>query len=231
MNTFRLSIITVLAAAAASSQAFVVNGSFESGVAYSGGPSIWVSGTPSPWVATQYTPDLYDNSGADGWNLAGIPAYQNMFANTFASQGKRFIGFAVSTTMGFYEAFGQNVSGLTVNAVYTLKADLITDTHASIPQYGGLYSGFGVVDVYFNNSQIGTLSANTVALTWQQRSFSFTASASSGFLEFRAAANPMDPVLQGSYMGLDDIGVVPEPTGLSVLLVGVAALLRRRNRA
>ncbi|MBI5708374.1 MAG: hypothetical protein HZC36_15435 [Armatimonadetes bacterium] len=227
----KLTIITSLAAVCAVSHAFVVNGSFESGVAYSGGPNIFSAGTPTPWVATAFTPDMYDNTGADGWNLAGIPAYQNMFANTLAFQGHRFIGFAVSTTMGFYEAFGQNVSGLTINATYTLQTSLITDTHASIPQYGGPYSGFGVVDVYFNNTQIGTFSANTVALTWQTRSFSFVAPAASGFLEFRATANPFDPVLQGSYMGMDDIGVVPEPAGLSVMLIGVAAIVRRRGRA
>lgn len=230
MNTLRFSIISALAATCAASQAFVVNGGFESGLAYSGGPNIFAAGTPAPWVATSFTPDMYDNSGADGWNLGGIPSYQNMFANTLACQGHRFIGFAVSTTMGFYEAFGQNVSGLNQGQTYTLKACLITDTHAQIPQFGGPYGGFGVVGVYFNNSQIGTFSANTQALTWQQRSFSFVAPSSSGFLEFRAQTNPFDPVLQGSYMGIDGIEGVPEPTSLSVIAIGVAALLKRRKR-
>lgn len=229
MNKFRLTLTATLAATCAASQAFVTNGSFETGLAYPGGPNIFTAGTPAPWVATSLTPDMYDNTGADGWNLAGVPAYQNMFANTLACQGHRFIGFAVSTTLGFYEAFGQNVSGLNQGSTYTLKACLITDTHAQIPQFGGPYGGFGTVGVYFNNAQIGTFSANTQALTWQQRSFSFVAPAAAGFLEFRAQTNPFDPVLQGSYMGIDGIEAVPEPATVSVLAIGIVTLLRKRK--
>lgn len=229
MKNYRNTLIAALASVSAASSAVVVNGSFETGTAYTGGPNIFTAGTPSPWTASSFTPDMYDNTGADGWGLAGIPAYQNMFANTTAYQGHRFIGFAVSTAMGFYEAFGQNVSGLSQGSTYTLSAGLITDTHATIQQFGGPYSGFGTVGVYFNSSQIGTLAANTTALTWQVRSFTFQAPAASGFLEFRAQVNPNDPVLQGSYMGLDGIEVVPEPGTWAALSLGVLAVLRRRR--
>lgn len=232
MKTLRTYVIAALAAtAAASSAAIVANGSFETGLAYPGGPNIFSAGTPTPWVATSYTPDMYDNTGADGWGLGGVPAYQNMFANTAAYQGHRFLGFAVSTAMNFYEAFGQNVSGLNQGSTYTLQAALITDTHAQILQYGGPYSGFGMVGVYFNNALVGTLTPNSQALTWQSRSFTFVAPASSGFLEFRAQANPNDPVLQGSYMGIDGIEVVPEPASFAALGLGVVALLRRKFRS
>ena len=230
MTISKFAALTTFLATCASSQAFIANGSFESGLAYSGGPNIFSAGTPAPWVATSFTPDMYDNPGADGWSLAGIPAYQNMFANTPACQGHRFIGFGASVTFNFQEAFGQSVSGLTVNQTYTISTCLITDTHASIPQFGGPYSGFGQVDVYFNNSQIGTFTSNTTALTWQSRSFSFVAPASSGFLEFRAAINPFDPVLQGSYMGMDDIQVVPEPGSVVAMVAELAGILVRRRR-
>lgn len=231
MSTCKFTSLTLVLAACASSQAFIANGSFETGLAYPGGPNIFSAGTPAPWVATTFTPDMYDNTGADGWGLAGIPAYQNMFAGVAACKGNRFIGFGASVTFSFQEAFGQSVSGLTVNQSYTISSCMITDTHASIPQYGGPYSGFGQVDAYFNNVLIGTFSPNTTALTWQARSFSFVAPASSGFLEFRAAINPFDPVLQGSYMGLDDIQVVPEPGSVAALAIGAAAVIVRRRRA
>ena len=50
----------------------IANGSFETGTAYVNGPNIFQSGTPTPWFATSFTPDCYDNTGVDGWNLAGI---------------------------------------------------------------------------------------------------------------------------------------------------------------
>lgn len=231
MKSLRTFAFASLAASFAASHAVVLNGSFETGTAYTGGPNIFSPGTPSPWVATSFTPDMYDNTSADGWGLAGIPAYQNMFANTLAYQGHRFIGFAVSTMLGFYESFGQTISGLNQGSSYTMQAGLITDTHAQILQYGGPYSGFGTVGVYFNNALMGTFSANTQALTWEARSFTFLAPASSGFLEFRAEVNPNDPVMQGSYMGIDGIEVVPEPMSVSVLALGIFAVLcRRRTR-
>lgn len=231
MNTYRTLTLSLLIASAASSFAFITNGSFETGVAYTGGPNIFSAGTPAPWTATNFTPDMYDNSGADGWGLAGIGAYGNMMSGVVATHGHRFIGFGASAPMGFSESFGQNVSGLTINNQYTVSASMVTDdTTLGNQQFGGPYDGFGTIDAYFNNAYIGTFSQNTLSKTWQTRSFTFTAGATSGFLEFRAVIDTSTPVLRSSYMGLDNIQTVPEPVSLMTLGFGVAAMLRRRMR-
>ncbi|MFN8221426.1 MAG: hypothetical protein U0S12_14990 [Fimbriimonadales bacterium] len=140
-----------------------------------------------------------------------------MFANTAAYQGHRFLGFAVSTAMNFYEAFEPK----RLRAKPRLDHHLAGGSHhrhaRPDPPVRQAYSGFGMVGVYFNNALVGTLAPNSQALTWQSRSFTFVAPASSGFLEFRAQANPNDPVLQGSYMGIDGIEVVPEPASFAAL--------------
>lgn len=227
MKIVKTLILATSAITSASSFAFIQNGSFENGLAYPSGPNIFSPGTPSPWVATQFTPDLYDNSGADGWGLGGIPPYTGMMQNVVAAHGKRFIGFAVSSSLGFYEAFGQNVSGLNVNQSYTISAMMLTDNLRQIPNYGGPYTSFGQVDVYFNNSQIGSFLPNTSAFVWQARSLTFTASAASGFLEFRAATDPLDPARGNSYMALDNFEVVPEPSSACALFAGAGIFLNR----
>lgn len=230
MNITRLLSLGLLAAAATQSFAFITNGSFETGTAYTGAPNIFVAGTPSPWVATSYTPDMYDNTGTDGWGLAGVPAYQNMMSGVVACDGHRFIGFAASATMGFYESFGQNVSGLVVNQNYTMSACMITDPTTQNTPYGGPYDGYGTIDVYLNSSLIGTFAQNTSSKVWQSRSFSFTATSTAGFLEYRAVIDNSSPALRSSYMGLDDIQVVPEPASLATVGLGLAAIIRRGGR-
>ncbi|MBL8059186.1 MAG: hypothetical protein JNK63_00550 [Chthonomonas sp.] len=231
MNTYRTLSLGLLIAAASSSFAFIVNGSFETGTAYSGAPNIFSPGTPAPWVATTFTPDMYDNAAVDGWGIGGIAAYNNMMSGVVAAHGHRFIGFAASAPMGFGESFGQNVSGLTVNNQYTVTASMITDpTTLGNVQFGGVYDGYGTIDAYFNNAYIGTFAQNTLSKTWQTRSFTFTASATSGFLEFRAMADMSTPVLRSSYMGLDNLQTVPEPFTMVTLGLGLASLIRRRSR-
>ena len=231
MNTYRILSLGLLVASSASSFAFIVNGSFETGVAYSGGPNIFSAGTPAPWVATVFTPDMYDNTSVDGWGIAGIGPYNNMMSGVVAAHGHRFIGFGASAPMGFGEAFGQAVSGLTVNNQYTITASMITDpTTPGNQQYGGPYDGYGTVDAYFNSAYIGTFSQNTLAKTWQTRSITFTAGAAAGFLEFRAMIDTSTPGLKSSYMGLDNIQTVPEPASMAVLGLGLMTLLRKRSR-
>ena len=230
MKTTKTLLIATCCLSASTSFAFIQNGSFENGVAYPNGPNIFTAGTPTPWTPVTYTPDLYDNTGADGWGIAGVPAYDNMMSGVTACQGNRFIGFAASHSLNFQESFGQNVTGLNINQNYTITSCMLTDDRKSIPQYGGPYNVFGQVDVYFNNAQIGSFLPNTIALTWQQRAFTFRATAASGFLEFRAALDPNNPVPGGSYMALDDIGVVPEPGSMAALLGGVGYFIARRRR-
>lgn len=216
---------------AAAGNAFITNGSFESGSAYGGSPSIWVAGTPAPWTATSYTPDMYDNTGADGWGMAGIAAYDNMMSGVTACGGNRFIGFAASTGFGgINEAFGQNVSGLVPGQMYTISTCMITDVSAPALAFGGPYNGYGHVDVYLNSIYLGTFTNNTLAKTWQARSFSFFAPATSGFLKFEAQLDNTSPVLLNSYMGLDDLQVVPEPASMIIVSSGVLALLRKRRK-
>lgn len=231
MNIYRTLSLGFLVAAASSSFAFIVNGSFETGTAYTGGPNIFSAGTPTPWVATSFTPDMYDNTGADGWGLAGIGPYNGMMSSVVAAHGNRFIGFGASAPLGFAESFGQAVLGLIVNTLYAVTTSMITDnTTLGNQQYGGPYDGFGTVDAYFNNAYVGTFAQNTLSKTWQTRSFTFTAGAAAGFFEFRAMIDNSTPVLRSSYMGLDNIQTVPEPLSMVALGLGVLPLLRRRLR-
>lgn len=221
--------LLVLAGAAAPGLAQILNGSFETGVGYSSGPNIYVAGTPTPWVATSYTPDLYDNTGADGWGIGGIPAYDNMFKGVFACQGNRFIGFAASPDFGgINEAFQQTTAPLIAGQPYTLSACMAVDDLGKAIPYGGPYSGRGEVDVYLNSSLIGTFAQNTASLTWESRSISFIAP-SSGPATFEFVAQ-LDPnTSHASYIALDHIAV-PAPASLPLLgLTGVAAMHRRRR--
>ena len=226
---------SVLAAAslAPSARANIVNGGFELGLAYSSGPNIFMAGTPAPWFATAWTPDMYDNTGADGWGIGGIPAYTNMFKGMAAFQGNRFIGFAASTAFGgINEAFAQTTSALTPGGIYTISAQIAADDSGNDPSstYGGPYGGRGEVDVLLNGGYIGTLTQNTVSLTWESRSFSFVAPAASSYtFEFIAQLDPTPGSIASSYIGLDDIRCVPAPGVAGVLALGGLLGSRRRR--
>src|SRR5258707_591440 len=144
MNRTRLVLgLGLFAATPAFAQ--LLNGSFEAGQAYpppsGGGPNIFLSGTPAPWSATSYTPDLYDNTGADGWAIGtGIPAYNGMFQGMPAAAGVRFIGFAASTGFGgINEAFQQTTALLTPGTTYTVSAMMAADDAGKAIPYGGPY--------------------------------------------------------------------------------------------
>lgn len=223
-----LALLTVVAAGSAPAFAQITNGSFETGLAYPSGLSIFSAGTPTPWVATSFTPDLYDNTGVDGWSIGGIPAYNGMFKGMLACQGDRFIGFAASPAFGA-EAFQQTAAALIPGQQYTLAACIAADDLGKAAQFGGPYSGRGEVDVLLNGNLIGTLTQNTVSLTWESRSFTFIApTASTAVFDFIAKVDPATG--HASYIGLDDISCsVPAPGSLAMIgLAGITVVRRRR---
>lgn len=224
-------LITVAAA-----QAQLSNPSFEFGLAYPGGPNIFAPGTPAPWVATSFTPDLYDNTGADGWNLAGIPAYnngsQNMFQGMLASHGNRFIGFAASTGFGgINEAFQQTTAPLIPGNQYLLSVQMAADDGGKATPYGGPYFGRGEVKVLLDGNPIGTFTQNTASMTWEVRNISFIAPATStATFTFIAQLDPTPGSGGNSYIGLDNFRLVPAPGSIALLgMGGVLALKRRRS--
>ncbi|MBK7404407.1 MAG: hypothetical protein IPJ41_07150 [Phycisphaerales bacterium] len=167
--------LLAIVGAAAPGFAQIYNGSFETGLVYPLGPDVYTAGTPSPWVATSYTPDMYDNSGADGWDIGGIPVYDNMFKGMVACQGNRFIGFAATTSFGgLNEAFEQTTAPLVAGQQYTLSACIAADDSGNAIPFGGPYSGRGEVNVYLNSSLIGTFTQNTLSKQWESRSILFT---------------------------------------------------------
>ena len=209
-------------------QAQISNGGFESGLAYPSGPNIFTAGTPNPWTATVFTPDCYDNSGADGWGLSGIAAYGGMFQNMFAFQGHRFLGFGAGTTFG--EAFKQTMSQLTAGNQYTISAQMaVDDLGKSNSTFGGPYNGRGTIDVLINGVSVGQFAQNTLTYTWEQRSVTFIAPVASSYtVEFVAQTDALTRA--PSYMALDDINVVPEPTSLLVTRIDIAGVIRKKIR-
>jgi hypothetical protein len=214
------------------SNAQLLNGSFETGLAYPGGPNIFVAGLPTPWQPTTsgFTPDCYDNTGADGWNLAGIPIYNNMFQNMIAAAGHRFIGFGASPSFGgFNESFQQTTPPLTPGASYTISAQLAADDLGKAAPYGGPYTGRGSVNVLLDGNYIGTLGQNTASLTWQARSFTFVAPATStAVFTFVAQLDPQSGA--ASYIGIDDIRMAPSPGSMALLGLSGITIARRRRR-
>ncbi len=227
-----------LSAAAATAHAQLANTSFEFGLAYPGGPNIFTPGTPPPWMPTTngFTPDLYDNTGADGWNLGGIPAYnngsQNMFQGMVAAHGNRFIGFAASTQFGgINESFEQTTVPLNPGQAYLLSVQMAADDGGKAIPFGGPYSGRGEVDVLLDGNLIGTFTQNTVSLTWEVRNISFIAPASStAVFTFVAKLDPTPGSVGNSYIGLDNIRLVPAPGSMALLSLAGFAGLRRRRR-
>lgn len=222
--------------------AALVNGDFETGVPYPaaiGRFNIFSSGAPTPWSAPPLiSPDCYANVSAninDGWPLTGIPAYGNMFQNMLAASGNRFMGMAAGVGPNggtFFESIRQTTPPLIGGQTYTISAALAAeDTGKAPPQYGGPYTGRGKVDVYLDNAYIGTLAPNTASLTWQQRSFSFVApNTSTAVFDFRVAfANASAPV--PSYVGIDNITLVPEPGACLLTTTGLALCSFRRRRS
>lgn len=222
----------VLAAGAGPASAQLLNGSFESGLAYPSGLSIFAAGTPTPWVATSFTPDLYDNTGVDGWGIGGIPLYDNMFKGLAACDGHRFLGFAASPTFGA-EAFQQTTLPLVPGATYTLSTCIAADDLGKAIPFGGPYVGRGEVDVLLNGNLIGTFTQNTLSLTWESRSFSFVApTATTAVFDFIAKLDPTAPAgtVASSYIGLDDMQLTRVPGPGSCALLGLAGLAVARRR-
>ncbi len=233
-RTFSIVMVVIGAGIAPTAMAQIQNGSFEFGLPYAGGMSIYTPGTPTPWTATSYTPDLYDNTGVTGWGLGGIPAYNNMFQGMAACAGNRFIGFAASTSFnGINEAFSQTTPALTPGQTYVMSACLAVDDLGKAIPFGGPYAGRGQVNVLLNGNLIGTFTQNTASLTWESRSFSFVApNASTAVFEFVAQLDPTPGAIQSSYMGLDDIRLsVPAPASAGLVGMLGTLTLRRRRRA
>lgn len=230
-STCRSASLAIAALTCAVTNAQIANGSFETGTAYSSGPNIFVAGTPAPWFATSFTPDCYDNTGADGWGLGGIVAYGGMFQNMLASHGNRFIGFASS--VGFSESFKQVLSPLTAGNSYTITADMaVDDLGKGSSTFGGPYTGRGIVDVRINGTSVGSFGPNTQSYTWESRSVTFVApNASTYDVEFVAMMDPNDPVLRPTYLGLDNLRAVPEPTTILAAGAGLAWICRRRKKS
>lgn len=230
--------VLALAIGASAASANIVNGSFETGNPYGGAPggiTYLTPGTPAPWFATVFTPDLYDNTGAQGYGLGGHFTYDNMFQGLVAHDGNRFIGFGASTSFGgISEAFAQTTSPLTAGVLYTMSAAIAADdTGRGQANFGGPYTGRGEVKVLLNGNLIGVFTQNTLSLTWETRSFSFIAPAASSYtFEFVAQLSPGNPGRppESSYIGLDGITLIPTPSALGVLACGAMALARRPRR-
>lgn len=235
--SFVRSAVLALGIAASTASANIVNGSFESGSPYGGAPGALTylsPGTPAPWFATVFTPDLYDNTGAQGYGLSGHFTYDNMFQGMVAHDGNRFIGFAAATFFGgISEAFAQTTSPLTAGALYTMSAAIAADdTGRGQANFGGPYTGRGEVNVLLNGNLIGVFTQNTLSLTWETRSFSFIAPAASSYtFEFIAQLSPGNPGRppESSYIGLDGITLVPTPGAAAVLGLGGLLAARRRR--
>lgn len=130
---------------------------------------------------------------------------------------------------GFVERFGQTVTGFTIGAEYILS------WYFGNFGYNGVspaYDGANAIEVLVDGTSVGSNALLPTARTWTAQSLTFTATAATQEISFRAASG------NKSYISIDGItladagGGIPEPKAAFLAAGGlcVLALLGRRRK-
>lgn len=188
---------------AASSQALVMNGSFEAG-------SLAGSTVPLPTGST----------AVDHWTMAGDMHYwignSTNSDGIWASDGNCSIDLAGdfdSAPGWIYQSFAT-----TVGSTYTVRFDLGTRN---------ISWGMASIMVKEGGNSAVFNQAPTDLMSWSTKTWSFVATSALSTLEFMEA-NPG----QTNYVGLDNVVVstVPEPATFAAIGIGLVMLRRKKQK-
>ena len=218
MMSLRSVLTTFALAIAVGAQANLIqNGSFESVP----GPATGAGLLPNNWIAGFGAPNTFSNDGSYGLS----PSFGNLFLDTVAQDGIRFVGGASTEP----DEVAQLLSAPLVEGErYRLSGWIHRSSSTSMPDDGSF-----VVSIRSTTDAervLGTFDATT-SYEWQFRSFEFTAPTNSANLPL-LVFSPISSSFTGAYMGLDNVNleVVPEPGTLLALGLGALILVRQRRK-
>lgn len=212
----------------------VPNGSFESNSINTGGAG-YFGDVPDDWslfngLYFNPTPDVFDDLGIAG----ELPGSFTAFIGVAPYAGHKFVGLAANLNNinmpGFTEGIYSNPIAINANVNYTLQLALLHDStnsvgyNAAAPLIVRLRQGAGAGTV------IGSMAANTSPKTWEIRTLSFQVPTAGLYELVLSNESP-----HASYLGVDDVRLLPEPGVLSLAWsIGIAALAshppRTRNQ-
>ncbi len=173
------------------------------------------------------SPDVWDNNGSFGL----LPGTSGFFTGVTASGGTKFATLGSIHTQGWSEGMESSSFSLLALQTYRVSANLLYDQFAP-----GGYNVPSVITVRLRQNTssttftVGTLAANTLANTWQNRFLDFSVGTSDSYTLI--LRNEFSQV--SSYIALDQAGldVVPEPVtmaGLATALLGLASARKRKR--
>lgn len=196
-----LSLLAALALSPSGSAQTIVNGDMDGVADY----TVFNAVTPPGWTGVGF-------GGSDLWNGA-----TTIYSTTWdwSSGGGPFV-HGVGTFSGA-EWIEQDITGLTVGAVYTITFEQAVSNGAGTQDTHGYWSvEFGGV---IKNSDLMAKPALGVPFGWQDQSLSFLATAATQTLRFTARSlNPPPPSLLRIECGLDSVQIQP---GCSLAVPGL----------
>lgn len=210
------------------SYAAIPNGGFEVNTVDSG-PRDYLDDVANQWskyngVYSNPTPDMFANDGVGG----SVPGGFSLLRDVTAYEGNKFAGLGAGMTEGTIPGFSEGIAStpvlLTSGKTHILQLAMLYDTTndfgyvSPAPLTVRLRQGAGAGIV------IGSMAANAAPKTWQLRTLNFQVAAT-GQYEI-VLSNESGPQ---SYLGVDDVRLVPEPTALS-LTCGLSLLIASHRR-
>lgn len=219
------SVLVSVGLSATSSANLFLNSGFEEGTVDANG----FGSVPSPWIPVYSLADTYDDTGVTAMSRMEGFGTPYLMDGVKAYEGHRFLG--IHTPWGGYSPDGvaqMMVAPLSMGMSYTVSAYMLADDRGA---FAGTFANLGAIQIQGirttgGTDNLGVLAANSVGLTWERRSVSFTAAYDYQYLIFAGYENS-----PSAYMGVDavELVAVPEPGTLAALALGVVAGLRRKK--
>ena len=197
----RAAVVAALIAISGTSQAQLLNGSFELGSTLTSG----------------FTQEVVGSTNITGWTVIGdnLAWFHGPFSPLSANDGRKFLDLTF-LSQGCTPCGGVEQTFATVPGAYTLSFDLGSSSTFGLPSsvQATVISG-GITTQSFTSTATGTNN-------WQTFTLPFTAGLSTTVRIIGTSTNPTE------YVGLDKVSVVaspiPEPGALALMLAGLAAV-------